>query len=135
MYKSIKAKLYLTKNEKQFLLHQMHIAKNLYNEALYNVRQYFYTGNYLTFFDNQFKLSRESDNYRLINTSLAYSVIMKVDEAMKAFFGSLRSKKTKKVRLPRYLDKHGHYSLIDRMVYKPNNEYYVYPRANFIKSI
>jgi IS605 OrfB family transposase len=136
MYKAIKTKLSLTKNERQFLLHQTHIAKNLYNEALYNIRQYFfYTGNYLTYNDNQFKLSRESDNYRLLNTSLAQSIIKKVDEAMKAFFGSLRSNNSKKVRLPRYLEKHGHYSLIDRMVYKPNKEYYVLPRGNFIKRV
>jgi IS605 OrfB family transposase len=136
MYKALKTKLYLTKNEKRFLQHQTHIAKNLYNEALYNVRQYyFYTGDYLNFYDNRFKLSRESDNYRLINTALANVVIMKVDEAMMAFFGSLRSNKIKKVRLPRYLEKNGHYSLIDRMVYKPDKEYYVYPRANFIKRI
>ena len=136
MYKAIKTKLYLTKNEKKFLLHQMHIAKNLYNEALYNVRQYyFYTGHYLAYKDNQFKCSRESDNYRLLNSSLAQSIIRKVDEAMKAFFGSLRSKKTKRVRLPRYLEKNGYYSLIDCMVYKPNKAYYVYPRANFIKSV
>jgi len=43
-------------------------------------------------------------HYRTLSTSLAQSVVRKVDEAMKAFFGSIKSKKAK---LPRYLDKDG----------------------------
>jgi hypothetical protein len=36
-YKAIKTKLYLNENEKKFLLYLMHEAKDLYNQALYNV--------------------------------------------------------------------------------------------------
>jgi IS605 OrfB family transposase len=74
-------------------------------------------------------------HYRTLSTSLAQSVIRKVDEAMKAFFGSIKSKKSKKVKLPRYLEKDDFYSLIDRMVYKPNRNEYILPRSNFIKRI
>jgi len=109
-YKAIKTKLYLDGNEKKFLLYLMHEAKNLYNQALYNVRQhYFETGKYLTYLDNYKLLSKDSMHYRTLSTSLAQSVIRKVDEAMKAFFGCLKSKKSKKVKLPRYLDKNGYY--------------------------
>jgi hypothetical protein len=54
---------------------------------------------------------------------------------MKAFFGSMRSKNSKKVKLPRYLKKDGFFSLVDRMVYKPNDHEYRLPRGNFIKKI
>jgi len=54
---------------------------------------------------------------------------------MKAFFGSLKSTKSGKVRLPRYLEKSGYYPLIDRRVYKPEEAYYVMPRGNFIKKV
>ncbi|MCF7924347.1 MAG: hypothetical protein K9L64_04470, partial [Candidatus Izimaplasma sp.] len=134
-YKAIKTKLYLSQNEKKFLLYLMHEAKNLYNQALYNVRQhYFGTGHYLNYVDN-YKLLKESSHYRALSTSLAQSVIRKVDEAMKAFFGSIKSKKSKKVKLPRYLKKDGFYSLNDRMVYKPSKHDYTLPRGNFIKRI
>jgi len=114
----------------------MHTAKNLYNEALYNVRQhYFETKSYLDYSENYKLLSRNSDNYRILNTQQAQAVIRKVDEAMKAFFGSLRSKANNKVRLPRYLEKDGYYSIVDRVVYKPNEDYYVLPRSNFIKRV
>lgn len=135
-YKAIKSKLYLTKNQRTFLLMLMHTAKNLYNEALYNVRQhYLETNSYLDYSENYKLLSRNSDNYRILNTQQAQAVIRKVDEAIKAFFGSLRSKANKKVRLPRYLEKDGYYSIVDRMVYKPNEDYYVLPRSNFIKRV
>jgi IS605 OrfB family transposase len=114
----------------------MHEAKNLYNQALYNVRQrYLETGKYLTYVDNYKILSKDSVHYRTLSTSLAQSVIRKVDEAMKAFLGSIKSKKTKKVKLPRYLDKDGFYPLIDRMVYKPKTNEYKLPRGNFIKRL
>jgi len=74
-------------------------------------------------------------HYRTLSTSLGQSVIRKVDEAMKAFFGSIKSKKSKKVKLPRYLKKDDFYALVDRMVYKPNHHEYQLPRGNFIKKI
>src|SRR6056297_1458555 len=114
----------------------MHEVKNLYNQAIYNVRQhYFETGKYLTYVDNYKLLSKDSIHYRSLSTSLGQSVIRKVDEAMKAFFGSIKSKKTKKVKLPRYLNKDGFYPLIDRMVYKPKTNEYKLPRGNFIKRL
>ena len=135
-YKAIKTKLYLSQNEKKFLHFLMHEAKNLYNQALYNVRQHYFNANqYLSYVDNYKLLSKESMHYRTLSTSLAQSVIRKVDEAMKAFFGSIKSKKSKKVKLPRYLEKDDFYSLIDRMVYKPNRHEYILPRSNFIKRI
>jgi IS605 OrfB family transposase len=135
-YKSIKTKLYLSVHEKDFILMMMRSSKNLYNQALYNVRQHFFeTGSYLSYEDNYKILSRESENYRLISTSQGQAVIMKVDEAMKSFFGSLKSKLVKRVRLPRYLEKNGYFPLLDRMVYKPNDTSYTMPRGNFIKKL
>lgn len=135
-YKAIKTRLYLNRNDKAFLLMLMRSAKSLYNQALYNVRQYYIENKqYLTYEENYKFLSNNSEHYRILNSSLGQAVIRKVDEAMKAFFGSVKKKTNQKVRLPRYLDKDGYYALIDRMVYKPRSEQYVLPRGNFIKKI
>ena len=134
MYKAYKQRVSLEPKQKLYLLNLMHISKNLYNEALYNVRQYFFnTGKYLTYRDN-YKLLKDSDNYKLISSTQGQAVIRKVDEAMKAFFGSLKAK-VKKVRLPRYLKKTGLYPLFDRMVYKPSDSKYIMPRSNFVKAV
>ncbi|MGS0973696.1 MAG: RNA-guided endonuclease InsQ/TnpB family protein [Candidatus Izemoplasmataceae bacterium] len=135
-YKAIKTKLYLSKNDQTFLRLLMRASKSLYNEALYNVRQHFFeTGDYLSYNENYKLLSKQSEHYRILSTTQGQNVIRKVDEAMKAFFGSLKSKTKQKVRLPRYLDKLGYYSLVDRMVYKPKSAYYVMPRGHFIKKV
>jgi IS605 OrfB family transposase len=132
-YKTIKTRLYLSKSDQLFIKILFRASKSLYNQALYNVRQHFFeTGEYLHYEEN-YHLLKNSEHYKMLNTSMAQGVIMKIDEAMKAFFGSLKSNKVQKVRLPRYLSKYGYYPLIDRMVYKPHNEFYVLPRSNFIK--
>jgi len=134
-YKAIKTRIKLDKDQTRFLLLLMRSAKNLYNQALYNVRQHFFdTGEFLTYNEN-YHLLKTSENYKMLNSSLGQTVIKKVDEAMKAFFGSIKSTNTIKVILPRYLDKLGYYALIDRMVYKPQNGYYTLPRGNFIKRV
>jgi len=134
-YKALKTRLYLNKDEHDFLLYLMRASKNLYNEALYNVRQHFFnTRQYLTYNEN-YHVLKDSENYRILNTSLGQAVIQKADEAMKAFFGSIKVKSSQKVRLPGYLKKDAYYSLIDRAVYKPSNKYYQLPRGNFIKKV
>ncbi len=134
MYKAYKQRVNLKSEQKKFLLSMMHISKNLYNQALYNVRQHFFkTDKYLSYNKN-YKLLKDSENYKLLSSTQAQMVIRKVDEAMKAFFGSLKAG-IKDVRLPRYLKKDGLYPLFDRMVYKPDERYYVMPRSNFIKMV
>lgn len=52
-YKALKTRLYLDKSERDFLKYLMRASKNLYNEALYNVRQHFFnTREYLTYPEN-----------------------------------------------------------------------------------
>jgi len=134
-YKSLKTRLYLDKKDQRFLLSLMRASKSLYNQALYNVRQHFFsTKTYLSYYDNC-KLLKDSEHFRYLNSSQAQVVIKKADEAMKSFFGLLKSNVDQKVKLPRYLKKDGYYPLIDRMVYKPKSEVYTLPRGNFVKQV
>ena len=53
MYLTIKQEPKLTKEELNVLRELSHTAKNLYNEALYNIRQYFFKNNkYLYYYEN-----------------------------------------------------------------------------------
>src|SRR5690554_2087722 len=133
-YKTVKSRLKLTSNETKYLILLTRHSKNLYNQALYNVRQHFFnTNEYLSYNDN-YHLLKNSVNYKVLNSIQAQAVIKKVDEAMKAFFGSIK-KNVKGVRLPRYLKKDGLYPLIDRMVYKPKSNEYILPRSNLVKKV
>lgn len=134
-YKALKTRLYLNPNQHQFLLSLMRASRSLYNQALYNVRQHFIkTHGYLSYNEN-YQLLKDSEHYRYLSTTQGQMIIRKVDEAMKGFFGSLKSKDKLTIRLPRYLKKDTYYPIYDRMVYKPSNEIYTLPRSNFIKNV
>lgn len=82
-YKAIKTRLYLNKNDKEFLLMLMHSAKSLYNQALYNVRQYFIENKeYLTYEENYKLLSQTSEHYRMLNTSQGQTISKKISNQL-----------------------------------------------------
>ena len=86
------------------------LSKNLYNVALYHIRQYYKeTGNYLSY-NKLAKTLSDSNNldYRAMPyAQSAQQVLRQVDNQYKAFYAALKSKKIqgKKVRLPKYKDK------------------------------
>ena len=86
------------------------LSKNLYNVALYHIRQYYKeTGKYLTY-NKLAKILSDSNNvdYRAMPyAQSAQQVLRQVDSQYKTFFSSLKSKKMqgKKIRLPKYKDK------------------------------
>lgn len=92
----------------------MFLSKNLYNAALYSVRQfYFENKKYLSYYDLQkvFQTNKNVDYYAL-PCKVSQQILKMVDQNFKSFFGSLRLKNNKKVRIPKYLDKNGRYNLI-----------------------
>ncbi len=86
------------------------LSKNLYNVALYHIRQYYKeTSKYLSY-NKLTKILSDSNNidYRAIPyAQSAQQVLRQVDKQYKSFYESIKSKKMqgKKVRLPKYKDK------------------------------
>ena len=118
MYQTIKQQLkHLKKKEYTSLCELAHYSKNLYNQALYNVRQkYFEDESFLRYEDN-YKLHKDSPNYKMLNSNMAQQILKKVDGSMKSF---LELKKlaakgeydSKKIKLPHYLEKDSFFTLI-----------------------
>ena len=92
MYLTVKQELkHLAKDEYLSLRKLSHIAKNLTNEAIYNVRQYYFKEEkYLKYADN-YKLLKTSVNYRLLNSNMSQQILKEVDGSFKAFFGLITS--------------------------------------------
>jgi putative transposase len=84
-------------------------SKNLYNAALYAVRQhYFETGKYLSYESLAKKFVVENNvDYRSLPANVSQQVLKLVDKSFKSFFGSLKSKNVKNAKLPKYLEKNG----------------------------
>ena len=82
-------------------------SKNLYNQALFRVRQhYFETKDYLTYPKLYKILAQESQiDFRNLPAKVSQQILILLDQNFKSFFGSLKSKKVKKARIPKYLDK------------------------------
>ena len=107
----------LTKEDYKNLKLLSHIAKNLANEAIYNVRQYYFSeGKYLNYQKN-YALLKNSPNYKMLNSNMAQQILMEVDESFKSFFALLKLAKNgkykfKDIKLPKYLPKDGFKTLI-----------------------
>lgn len=84
------------------------LSKNLYNQSLYRVRQYYFENKkYLTYANNVYCLTQEQQvDYISLPRKVSQWVCKQVDQNFKSFFASLKSKNVNhKVRIPQYLDK------------------------------
>ena len=80
-------------------------SKNIYNQAMYNVRQhYFNTKTYLNYYAN-YDLTKTQECYGYLPKKVFCQTLKLVDRNFKSFFGGLKSTKVQKARLPKYLDK------------------------------
>ena len=84
------------------------LSKNLYNSALFAIRQHFFdTEKYLNKFEliNKFTKEQQQD-YIALPRKVSQQVIYQVDQNFKSFFSLVKNKKSRgKVKIPKYLDK------------------------------
>ena len=135
MYLTVKQQVkHLSKNDYNSIKYLCHIAKNLTNEAIYNVRQhYFKEGKYLSYYQN-YSLLKSSPNYKTLNSNMSEQILREVDGSFKSFFGLLKLAKKgeysfKDCKLPYYLPKDGYTTLVIGFV-RLNGNKLVLPYSN-----
>lgn len=135
MYLTVKQQVkHLSKEEYNILRELCHTAKNLANEAIYNVRQYYFTeGEYLRY-EKNYTLLKDSPNYKMLNSNMAQQILKEVDGAFKSFFGLLKLAKKGKYsfrdcKLPHYLPKDGFTTLVIGFV-RLNGNKLILPYSN-----
>ena len=118
MYLTIKQQVkHLTKEEYNILRELCRVAKNLTNQAIYNIRQhYFQEKQYLRYEANYHEL-KYLENYKLLNSNMAQQTLKDTDEMFKSFFALIKLAKQgkynfKHIKLPNYLPKNGYANLI-----------------------
>ena len=90
------------------------LSKNLYNQSLYRIRQYYFnTKEYLNYCSNVKQLTKEKQpDYVALPAKVAQWVVKQVDQNFRSFFASLKSKNVShKVSIPKYLEKNSRYML------------------------
>lgn len=110
MYLAVRQQLNnLSKSEYLVLRELCHVSKDLYNQALYEIRQeYFRSKKHLNYYDVCKKL-QGTETYSLLQAQVSQQTLKAVDENFKSFFGLI--KKKLKARIPKYLDKDGFFKL------------------------
>ena len=137
MYLTVKQQLkHLSKEEYLSLRELSHTAKNLYNQAVYNIRQYYFQENkYLNYQKNN-SLLKSSENYKTLNSNISQQILKEVDGSFKSFFGLLKKKNkgmyNAKVKLPSYLPKNSFTTLVIGFV-RLNEDTLVIPYSNSFK--
>lgn len=90
-------------------------SKDLYNKALYTIRQHFFSTKKYLPYKEVYHLLKGSEEYKRLPSNASQQTLKQVDNAFKSFFELLKTKKQgkiEKVNIPKYLDKKGHYKVI-----------------------
>ena len=138
MYLTVKQQVkHLSKEDYLSLKELCHAAKNLTNEAIYNVRQYYFTENEFLKYEKNYTLLKNSPNYKTLNSNMAQQILKEVDGSFKAFFGLLKLAKQgkyafKDCKLPHYLPKDGYTTLVIGFVRLKGNKLII-PFSNSFK--
>ncbi|MCR5587474.1 MAG: transposase [Lachnospiraceae bacterium] len=138
MYLTIKQQVkHLSKEDYKSLKELCHVAKNLTNEAIYNVRQYYFTEGKFLKYEKNYTLLKDSLNYRALNSNMAQQILKEVDGSFKSFFGLLKLAKQgkyafKDCKLPHYLPKDGYTTLVIGFV-RLNGNKLILPFSNSFK--
>lgn len=118
MYLMVKQQVkHLSKENYLSLRELCHAAKNLTNEAIYNVRQYYFAEGEFLKYEKNYALLKNSLNYKELNSNMAQQILKEVDGSFKSFFGLLKLAKQGKYafkvcKLPKYLPKDGYTTLV-----------------------
>ena len=139
MYLVIKQQVkHLNKEEYNILRELCRTAKNLTNQAIYNVRQhYFQEKQYLRYEANYHEL-KNSDNYKLLNSNMAQQTLKDVDQIFKSFFALIKLAKQgkynfKHIRLPKYLPRNSYSNLIIGQIRLRKDNILTIPFSNTFK--
>ena len=138
MYLTLKQQVkHLSKKEFRNLKYLCHIAKNLKNQAIYNVRQYYFENKKYLSYNENYKMLKNSENYKKLNSNMAQQILKEVDGSFKSFFGLLKLAKNgqynfKDIKLPKYLAKDGFTTLVIGFV-RLKDDILIVPYSNSFK--
>lgn len=138
MYLTIKQQVkHLSKEDYRSIKELCHIAKNLTNEAIYNIRQYYFAEGAFLKYEKNYTLLKNSPNYKSLNSNMAQQILKEVNGSFQSFFGLLKLAKKgeyefNNCKLPHYLPKDGYTTLIIGFV-RYNGNKLILPYSNSFK--
>ena len=107
----------LTKQQYSLLREMCQYSNNLYNVALYNIRQHFFANNKYLSYENNYQECRQNENYAMLQAGAAQQILRVADRSFCSFFSLLKKSRNKEynsknIRIPHYRKKGGLFNLI-----------------------
>ena len=115
-------------------------ANNLYNVALYNIRQYFFNQNMFLQYEDNYHVCKENENYSQLQAGVSQQTLKVADRSFKSFFNLLKKCKSgeyryQNVKIPHYRKKGGYFNLIcSGNAISIQNGYFRVPMSNAFKA-
>ena len=107
----------LTKQQYSLLREMCQYSNNLYNVALYNIRQHFFESNKYLSYESNYHKCKQNENYGMLQAGVAQQILRVADRSFRSFFSLLKNSKDggydgKRIRIPHYRNKGGLFNLI-----------------------
>ena len=107
----------LSKKEYLLLRLMCFFSKNLYNVALYNIRQHYFTQKKHLTYESNYHECKENENYKLLQAGVSQQIMKIVDRAFKTFFALIEKAKKGEyrfcdIKLPHYRPKDSLFNLV-----------------------
>ena len=107
----------LSKSEYSLLREMCRYSNNLYNVALYNIRQYFFREKKFLTFESNYHECKTNENYGLLQAGVSQQILKVADRSFKSFFNLIKKAKTgdyrfRDIKIPHYREKGGMFNLI-----------------------
>ena len=108
---------HLSKEEYTILGEMCRYSNNLYNVALYNIRQYYFHEKKFLKYEENYHVCKENENYGLLQAGISQQTLKVADRSFKSFFNLIKKAKKgeyrfKDIRMPHYRKKGGMFNLV-----------------------
>lgn len=107
----------LSKQQYALLKEMCAYSNNLYNVALYNIRQYYFSTKKFLTYESNYHVCKTNENYGLLQAGVAQQTMKIADRSFKSFFNLLKKYKVgdyryHNVKMPQYRKKGGLFNLV-----------------------
>lgn len=108
---------HLSKDEYAMLSEMCRYSNNLYNVALYNIRQYYFSEKKFLTYESNYHECKVNENYGLLQAGVAQQTLKVADRSFKSFFNLVKKAKSgeyrfQDIKIPHYREKGGMFVLV-----------------------
>lgn len=107
----------LSKEEYAMLREMCRYSNNLYNVALYNIRQYYFQEKKFLRYEENYHVCKTNENYGLLQAGVSQQTLKVADRSFKSFFNLIKKAKSgeyrfQDIKMPHYREKGGLFNLV-----------------------